>query len=712
MKQRPWFSLIAILAALFASVPDLDAQGEWTWQNPFPTGCNLSDVHVTHPGVAFAVGTNSTLMKTTDSGRSWRLIPFDRYYEFNSIEFIDADNGILAANEGNMYRTSDGGESWELTPLFVEMFMTDVFMLDRRNAIAVGGNIIGQNIVFRSTDGGVSWTRGQAPELTAVFNGVWFTDSLNGWLVADGGYILRTTDAGHNWEVQAVADDKWGAVRLLDIVFVNRDLAFIVGDDGVMLRSVDGGESWSKHFSGSINDLYSIVFIDSLRGVAVGDRAVYTTDGGETWLENRPGVGLERVSASAESGWMMAVGAYGGMVTSSDSGRTWDRNSGTEFFGSVEAMDFCDLNHGIAVGERGGIAWTHDGGTNWELTLSVGPVDVLVAGYPVPERAYALREDRHILWSSDSGLTWTDRSDLSEYPVKGMDFVDGLTGVVVGDHVLLRTTDGGESWASIESVPDADLIAIRFVNESVGIAAGAGGAVYRTSDAGLTWESISNGLSEGYVFEQVVVTDPNTYVLRLSRAVVATSDGGATWTVGLAPNNERIYTIGFADAQYGWATGVNDIYYRTENGGQTWTLVRNNIRTSNRGLAALRGVYFFDRENGWFFGNEGYILKYTEQSESDVPTERPFVGESSHELIVIPNPGGSYLNVSIPGAVASEGVLVMYDATGQEVEPGQIERQASNSFSVDVGNFSPGLYLIEFRTPSGLRCTGSVIIRR
>ncbi len=62
-------------------------------------------------------------------------------------------------------------------------------------------------------------------------------DSLNGWIVGQGGLIWSTTDGGENWSVQPtpVTSD------LRALWFVDRFRGWAVGDNGVILRTTTGG---------------------------------------------------------------------------------------------------------------------------------------------------------------------------------------------------------------------------------------------------------------------------------------------------------------------------------------------------------------------------------------------------------------------------------------------------------------------------------------
>jgi hypothetical protein len=106
------------------------------------------------------------------------------------------------------------------------------------------------------------------------------------------------------------------------------------------------------------------------------------------------------------------------------------------------------------------------------------------------------------------------------------------------DAVILRTTDGGVSWAR-QAAPagvTATLRAVYFGSADQGVAAGDGAVILRTTDGGVTWSrqavpaGVVSTLRAVHVAtaSQVVVVGDDTTILR-------TTDGGAAWTSQLAP---------------------------------------------------------------------------------------------------------------------------------------------------------------------------------
>jgi len=155
-----------------------------------------------------------------------------------------------------------------------------------------------------------------------------------------------------------------------------------------------------------------------------------------------------------------------------------------------EAVDFVNELTGWAVGSRGTIVKTTDGGTTWVLQTSgtyTGLKDVCftdsdngtVVGFSTMLGSIILR-------TTDGGANWI--SQLSGVPwVSGVSFTDSNNGTVVGgDGTILRTTDGGLTWISQTSGTTDRLWSVCFTDSDIGTVVGDCG-ILRTTDGGTTW---------------------------------------------------------------------------------------------------------------------------------------------------------------------------------------------------------------------------------
>ena len=126
----------------------------------------------------------------------------------------------------------------------------------------------------------VGWVN-QTSGTNANLKSVWFKRGTEGWVVGDGGTILRTTDAGQIWtSVSSPVNDDFKEIK-----FFSDTLGFIVGS-GSILRTSNKGATWTQVSQTGNLTLYAITSspnVDTL--VAVGSEGLgkYSTDFGLNW---------------------------------------------------------------------------------------------------------------------------------------------------------------------------------------------------------------------------------------------------------------------------------------------------------------------------------------------------------------------------------------------------------------------------------------------
>jgi len=121
-----------------------------------------------------------------------------------------------------------------------------------------------------------------------------------------------------------------------------------------------------------------------------------------------------------------------------------------------------------------------------------------------------------------------------------------------------------------------DLHAVCFVDAAHGwIATHASGRVLRTTDAGATWESITQ-LEPGYI-EWISFRDADHgWLCGEHGRLCATGDGGRTWRCHDEPGDEAaLSVVHFRDDEHGFATGMrirdrSSVVLVTDDGGRSW----------------------------------------------------------------------------------------------------------------------------------------------
>ena len=142
---------------------------------------------------------------------------------------------------------------------------------------------------------------------------------------------------------------------------------------------------------------------------------------------------------------------------------------------NLNSVCFYGENEGFAVGNKGCILHTKDGGDNWEKMDSPNSKDLYgvywFEGISCPSPAFvtALGQAGRILHSSDSGATWALASSPSVSNLYAVDFGNNLTGFAPGDGgTILKTSDGVSNWLQQYNLENSTLYAVSFLDANKG----------------------------------------------------------------------------------------------------------------------------------------------------------------------------------------------------------------------------------------------------
>ena len=265
----------------------------------------------------------------------------------------------------------------------------------------------------------------------------------------------------------------------------------------------------------------------------------------------------------------------------------------------LACVKFVDASHGWAVGGKGAIVATTDGGSCW--------------------RAQPSGTTEHLY---------------------GVTFLDDATGWAVGAKgTILFTADGGHSWVPQASGTSIDLRSVCFVDARHGWAVGfsawqndtgaieTSGAIVATTDGGATWRTPSPDQNWGYVGASFVDA-MNGWVVGLYGEILATADGGATWTQQSQNAASTLRAVAFTDALHGCAVGRNyftdsRVALVTSDGGVTWRQSYSRKAAGNEDYADLLSVAFSDRAHGWAVGDSTNVLATVDGGETWHKQSRP-----------------------------------------------------------------------------------------
>ena len=102
------------LAAKLFTIEVSSSSRQWVWQNPLPQGNTLQELSFIDTNNGFAVGARGTILKTTDGGINWEIIPAGTENDLYSVSFLSPNIRTVVGNFGAILRTTDAGSHWTI----------------------------------------------------------------------------------------------------------------------------------------------------------------------------------------------------------------------------------------------------------------------------------------------------------------------------------------------------------------------------------------------------------------------------------------------------------------------------------------------------------------------------------------------------------------------------------------------------------------------
>ncbi|MGA8938806.1 MAG: hypothetical protein WB439_06550 [Acidobacteriaceae bacterium] len=369
-------SVLALALTAAAQVnPDLYSGLKWRNVGPFHGG-RISSVTgvIGEPGTFYFGAPQGGIWKTTSGGVTWFPI-FDQEQSVDSVGAIQvapSNPDVIYAGAGDpiggslgngMWKSVDAGKTWQHIGLEDTVKITNI-LVDPTDPNLVIVSALGDQTrhgggVYRSTDGGQSWTSVlKAPEYDGTRDLEYAFDDPHVMLAATQGagtgrggadnrdpkqkvkpaQVFKSTDEGKTWSEIKIPPFE-GRVAVAVAMHTKGKRIYIVGNNiehGTgLFRSDDGGVTW-QHMGGKDirigngqGSYSSGVFVDSQNPdvVYTMSTAMYrSTDGGVTFEAFKGAPGGEdyhKLWIDPTNGKRMLVGSDQGASVTLDDGKTW-----------------------------------------------------------------------------------------------------------------------------------------------------------------------------------------------------------------------------------------------------------------------------------------------------------------------------------------------------------------------------------------------------
>lgn len=610
-KENPMRSMVNSLFILligFTGLFPLTGQNLWQWKNPLPQGNTLHSVFFADSQTGYAVGAYGAIIKTVNGGQDWTQLNSGVTRALLSVFFTDIQTGYAVG--GNLLlKTTDGGNTWASGAIggATDIF-NSIYFINTDTGYVAGSNTNSEARIFKTTDGGASWTQQNTPGMQSI-RGIFFTDANTGYTAGGNliSQILKTTNGGASWTVS----EPGNFTSLNDIHFVTATNGVAVGEDGRIIRTTNGGTSWNfENNSGNFTDLNAVHFPTAATGYAIAEQAVLKTiDGGDNWQEIQwmPERTLHGTFfTTPDSGFVVGLGGY--IQSTADGGANWSDNTPLPI--TIQSTFFVDADTGYFGGAgyfEGAIYKTTDGGESFTKLTLPSPVTAISSMFFTNENtgyaATILNSDRVILKTTDGGDSWSPVPSNTTAIITSIHFPNPGTGYAVGTSgALVKTTDGGESWNALSTGTSNTLNSVFFVDAQTGYIAGDIATLRKTTNGGLNWAPQNSGLI-GQLSSIYFTSFDAGYIAGTSGRISRTTNGGVNWQAMNTASTDLLRSVHFANMLTGYVVGESGTILATTDGGLNWNLEESGTNSS------LFSVFVPNADVAYTVGLAGTILK-------------------------------------------------------------------------------------------------------
>jgi len=331
--------------------------------------------------------------------------------------------------------------------------------------------------------------------------------------------------------------------NVYSIHFVDENIGWAAGTrwgnptKGIILKTTNGGKIWKTQVE-SAYKIFCVYFFNENIGWTAGEHLSYrTTDGGENWSSTGGSYSSSVYFINQDTGWRTTSVGGSGIYKSTDGGITWTQKSSV----SGSSVFFSDIDNGWVVGAGGSILKSTDGGESWLPKTSGTTNDLKCVRFYDSNIGMCAGAGGTALLSTDGGESWITQNTGTTLNLTSVALTNPTTAWIVGSHgTILNTTDLGYNWTSYDSVTTKDLTSLSFVNEYTGWVGGLNGTIFKYST-----EPIPS----------IVLTSPNGWEIWKSGR-----QRDITWT------SENISNI--------------NLFYSTNDGGD-WNTIATNVDASS-----------------------------------------------------------------------------------------------------------------------------------
>ncbi|MCB0452005.1 MAG: T9SS type A sorting domain-containing protein [Aequorivita sp.] len=334
--------------------------------------------------------------------------------------------------------------------------------------------------------------------------------------------------------------------------------------------------------------------------------------------------------------------------------------------------------------------------------------------------------------TTDNGATWEEQaSGFTAMPFREIDSPNGTDIFMVGNSATLIHNSGTNTWSQIVVPTSSHLRTLCFVDENIGYIGADDATLLKTENGGATWENVNPNVAGVNTIGDIYFINENKGFMAGFNYMQVTEDAGANWT-NVEPfspgtlGNFQLQEIQFIDDNVGFVCGDVGMFYKTLDGGYTWTEYNTGTTES------LQDIVFMNESEGYACGFGGTIIQtldggitWTPMTTASAENNRAIsfsgnrgfmvnqIGEiltferilsvNENEGLVFavsPNPASAFIDIYSSGQLHPDSASLI-NVLGQQIRFFDLKGMQSDQIRLSIDAVPSGHYILELNALEG-----------
>lgn len=376
----------------------------------------IKDVFCTSNNISYILTKDpNQVIKTDNKGLNYTYSMIENKNELNSIVFADSLLGIIAGNDGSVFKTTDAGNVWSKINITYKNNFKNVCY---RNGVFF---LSADSLFLVSRDYGDTWHDPTKPENNPYFSqlykdtlkAVYFLSDNRGFFVGnEKKLVFRTDDGCNTFDTLCFQDSGFYSIKKFNCIDFNDNLNGIISSDvAYIMKTSDGGKTWATFYlnASEIESMNSMKYIEPY--IYIGE-----SSGRSERLYIPNVLSILGYGNFPKGRQVLSIDIYNDTAFIVGSDRTYCRYQNQSIAFPIALPNF-----------------NSDNVENFRCIKMLNDTGYVVSDYGI------------IYKTIDNGLSWNVHSSYDK-PLYSLNWKNRNNMYIVGDGIILNSTDGGNSW--------------------------------------------------------------------------------------------------------------------------------------------------------------------------------------------------------------------------------------------------------------------------